>query len=64
MHYGGSTLDDRSERFIIAARLLNELDHIRQSRGVLTAYQEAIRFWATCRIRSSQNEPTKEVHHA
>lgn len=54
MHYGGSTLDNRSERFLRSARLLNEVERIRDRRGGLTPYQQAIRFWAYSKLRRHQ----------
>lgn len=63
MHYGGSTLDNRSERFILAARLLNELERVKAATGGLTPYQQSIRFWATAKIRLADHREGKEVHH-
>ncbi len=63
MHYGGSTLDPMTQALRDAARTVNYLESLRQRRGGLTPYQEAIRFTAISRVRAWQHNPTKEERH-
>ena len=56
MHYGGSTLMGMPASVRQAAYLVNYLD-TRRARGyTLTAYHQALRFWAYSKVRRWQHK--------